>query len=222
MICIVEALVMAFYFKKIRLFEIEDAGDIAKQVPEEQSTFAKSSKTILIVLLGALAGLLGTSFWILQDVSNFTNFLKLNVLFGILLTAAVVDFRWKIIPNVLIVVGVTFRIIIYVVEYMVQRETFIPQIKTDLIGFALGFGVFLLASLLSQGALGFGDVKIFGVIGLLSGAICTYATMIFCLLVSTIVSIILLVTKKRNKKDSIPFGPCIFIGYWVALILSSY
>jgi len=41
-------------------------------------------------------------------------------------------------------------------------------------------------------------------------------------LVSAIVSVVLLILKKKGRKDSIPFGPCILVGYFIALVLSCY
>ena len=75
---------------------------------------------------------------------------------------------------------------------------------------------------ITKGALGFGDVKLFGIIGLISGGFCTYSTLLVSLLVSVVVSVIGLIRKKIGRKDAIPFGPCIAIGYLVVIFLASY
>ena len=93
---------------------------------------------------------------------------------------------------------------------------------SELIGFAVGFGLLAVVSLITKGAMGFGDVKLFGVIGLIGGAFCTYSTLLVSLIVSVIVSVIGMIRKKIGRKDAIPFGPCIAVGYLIVLFLASY
>lgn len=216
LICAVEIFLLWVYFSKTNIFEMRIADG------EDGS----AAKTNHIQLYGALAFIalmmIIATLLTMRNVANYLNYLKLILLLGIVSAAGVVDFKKTIIPNFLILTGLGFRVVIYIIEFFLFKETFVPQIKSDLLGFAFGFGFLLIVSLISRGALGFGDVKLFGVIGLLSGAICTYYTLIFCLLVSAVVSIILLILKKKSRKDSIPFGPCIAIGYFIALALSCY
>lgn len=148
-------------------------------------------------------------------------FAKLSVLYAILVSAALVDYKLKIIPNYLVLIGLGARAVIYLIEIFLSTD--IKEIViSDLIGFALGFGVFAFVSVITKQALGFGDAKLFAVIGLTLGSFGTYSVMFTSVLVSAVVSIILLIFKKRNRKDSIPFGPCIYIGYILTLLLGSY
>ncbi len=132
------------------------------------------------------------------------------------------DLKKTIIPNVLILIGLGIRGVIYVIEYFFYREVFFVQLKNDLFGFLIGFGILFFTSVITRGAIGFGDVKLFGIMGIFSGAICTYSTLLFSLFVSCVISIVLIIMKKKTRKDSIPFGPCIFVGYIIAMIVSSY
>lgn len=228
---IIETFLIAIYLKKIKLFEvnvIESEDTERKEASEDNESTIDGSHVrskkghFLISSLIIAVSMVGAAVLLIKDVSSYTNFLKLITLLGIIAAAAVVDLKQKIIPNMLIVLGLAIRSVIYVVEYFLYHEIFFEQLKTDLFGFFIGFGVFFIASVVTRGAVGFGDVKLFGVIGLLSGGICTYSTMIFSLLVSAVSSIILLIVRKKSRKDSIPFGPCIFVGYMISIILSSY
>lgn len=216
LICAIEIFLLWVYFRKMNIFNKESIED-------EEGSASKVNSTQLYVSLGLIAFLMISATIItLGNVANYLNYLKLNLLLAIVAAASVVDLKKTIIPNLLILAGLGVRVAIYVAEFFLYNEVFAPQIKSDLIGLAFGFGFLLIVSLISRGALGFGDVKLFGIIGIMSGTICTYYTLVFCLIVSALVSTVLLITKKKGRKDSIPFGPCILIGYFVAIALSCY
>lgn len=153
--------------------------------------------------------------------TDYIAFAKLCVLYAILVSASMIDFKLKIIPNYLVLIGLGARAVIYVLEIFISSNLK-DVILSDLIGFALGFGVFALVSVITKQALGFGDAKLFAVVGLTLGSFGTYSVMFTSVLVSALISIFLLIFKKRGRKDSIPFGPCIFIGYILTLLLGSY
>ncbi|MBQ2943211.1 MAG: prepilin peptidase [Ruminococcus sp.] len=154
--------------------------------------------------------------------TSVVSFIKLYGLFVIVFCAGVIDSKRKIIPNLLIVVGLIFRTLIYIYEVFFVRETLKSVFFNDMIGFAIGFLLLALVSFLSKGALGFGDAKLFGIIGITSGSFCTYSTLLASLIISVIVSIINIVRKKMGRKDSFPFGPCIAAGYVIVILLTSY
>lgn len=153
--------------------------------------------------------------------TEILSFAKLCILYAIVVSAALVDYKLKIIPNYLVLTGLGARAIIYVFEMFFSSD--LKQIIiSDLIGLALGFGIFAIVSIITKQALGFGDAKLFAVVGLTLGSFGTYSVMFTSVLVSAVISIALLIFKKRGRKDSIPFGPCIYIGYILTLLLGSY
>ncbi len=150
------------------------------------------------------------------------SFVKLYGLFILVLCASVIDFKRKIIPNFLIVLGLVFRVLIYIYEAVFLSSELKSVFINDLIGFAIGFVLLAVVSLVSKGAIGFGDAKLFGVIGLISGSFCTYSTLLISLIASACVSLIRIARKKMGRKDSMPFGPFIAVGYIAAIFLTSY
>ena len=153
--------------------------------------------------------------------TTIVSFIKLYVLFVIVASAAIIDYKRRIIPNALTIFGLVFRIGVYAYEIFSKADIKSILIN-DAIGLAVGFGLLAVVSLLTKGSVGFGDAKLFGVIGIIGGSFCTYSTLLVSLIVSTVVSLIGLARKKIGRKDSIPFGPCIAIGYVIALLLTSY
>lgn len=157
----------------------------------------------------------------LHENTTMLNFAKLYALYVIVVCAAVVDFKRRIIPNILIICGLIFRVVIYIAELIIV-ENITEVLINDLIGLAIGFGILALASFVTKGAIGFGDAKLFGVIGLLGGSFCTYSTLFMSLILSTVFSLTAIASKKMGRKDAFPFGPCIALGYIIVLLLTSY
>lgn len=182
------------------------------------SPFQGKSLVLLMTVCFVLA--LATQISLYKNTSP-VGFVKLYGLFLIVFSAAIVDAKRKIIPNLLILVGLVFRAGIYVYEIFTVEEIK-AVLWNDLIGLGIGFGFLALVSLLSRGALGFGDAKLFGVIGITAGAFCTYSTLLISLILAAVISVVCLLRKKMGRKDSIPFGPCIAAGYTIAVLLTSY
>ncbi len=186
---------------------------------EEEITPYKGGKLVLITIICfVVSAAIQIS---LYKNTSIINFIKLYGLFLIVFTAGVVDSKRKIIPNFLIIIGLIFRAVLYLYEIFFV-ENLRDILVNDLIGFAIGFVFLAVVSLISKGALGFGDAKLFGIIGITSGSFCTYSTLLLGLVISTVVSVVNMVRKKMDCKASFPFGPCIAIGYIVALLLTSY
>lgn len=180
--------------------------------------FRGKKLSLLIIVCFVISLALQISLYKNTSIINFT---KLYGLFVIIFCAAVIDAKRRIIPNLLIIIGMTFRLGIYVYE-LVAIDNIKPVLINDLVGFGIGFMFLAAVSLLTKGALGFGDAKLFGIIGITSGSFCTYSTLLVSLIISVVVSIINIGRKKMRRKDSFPFGPCIAAGYIITILLTSY
>lgn len=157
----------------------------------------------------------------IHAINYYFNYIKIYVVMLILICAALIDYKKKIIPNKIIVTGLLFRLIIYILELAFCREIIIDIAKNDFIGFAIGFGVLFFAGIISKGAVGFGDAKLFAVIGLVTGYYCTLSTLFFGLLASAIASIVLL-AKYHDKKRAFAFAPFILMGYLLVLAMGNF
>jgi prepilin signal peptidase PulO-like enzyme (type II secretory pathway) len=84
------------------------------------------------------------------------------------------------------------------------------------IGGALGFGAplavtWIFYKLRGQIGLGGGDIKLFGVLGLLLGPIGVMLTIFLSCMVGAVIGITLIVAKKLTKDRPMPFGPAILL-----------
>ena len=79
-------------------------------------------------------------------------------------------------------------------------------------------GFFLVIFLISKGRwMGFGDVKLAVLMGLLLGVNNVLAALFLAFFFGAIISIILIVLREKKLKSEIPFGPFLIIGTFMAM-----
>ncbi len=200
---------------------VVDTGKLNIYKPCEEEITPFQGKSLLLLTIVCFVCSLAIQISLYMNTS-VVNFIKLFGLFVVVLIAGVIDLKRKIIPNLLIIIGLIMRAGIYVYEILFLKDQLKNIVVNDLIGFAIGFMFLAVVSLISKGSLGFGDAKLFGIIGLMSGSFCTYSTLLLSLVISTVVSVISIARKKMGRKDSFPFGPCITVGYMIVVLLTSY
>lgn len=204
-------------------FGVVDLGDKLRVYKPcaDTSVVPYKKKNLMLLTIFCFAVTLAAQISLYHYTNALVSFIKLYGILLLVLCASVIDFKRRIIPNALILMGLVFRVGLYVYEFFTVEELK-PVLISDGIGFAIGFVFLALISGLTKGSLGFGDVKLFGIIGLTTGAFCTYSTLLIALVLSVIVSVVGIATKKMGRKDSFPFGPCIAAGYAMAVLLTSY
>ncbi|HHU72480.1 MAG TPA: hypothetical protein GXZ21_10700 [Clostridiales bacterium] len=90
-------------------------------------------------------------------------------------------------------------------------------IPDRLLGSLVGVGVILI-SLITKGKIGMGDGVILCITGISLGLWNNFEMFLIALSLSSIVSIILLATKRADRKKAIPFVPFIFIAFVIGRI----
>lgn len=131
------------------------------------------------------------------------------IAFSILLVIFIIDIRYMIIPNGLVVA----LFILAVIETIVMRAYL-----QNIIGF-FAVSVFLLVLLIiTRGGLGFGDVKLMAVAGLLIGWQKIILALMIGSIVGSLIGIGLLVFKITKRKEPIPFAPFLTVGIMLAML----
>ncbi len=97
---------------------------------------------------------------------------------------------------------------------------FIPQpsILSGIIGGAVGFIFFLIVYIINPRGMGMGDVKLAGLIGLVTGLPLIAVALLSGIILGGIVAIILLMLRRKGRKDVIPYGTFLAIGPILALL----
>jgi len=94
---------------------------------------------------------------------------------------------------------------------------FIPVLLAGLVPAAALFTI----ALISRGGMGLGDVKLAVVLGWaagLSSILAVFATFVIAFGIGGVYAIVVLITKKANRKAAIPFGPFLLAGFWIAFL----
>ena len=145
---------------------------------------------------------------------------KRMVLLAILWPIAYIDFKTYRIPNKFVIFGIICRVVIFALEFLLQN----PTIWTSLISEAIAAGALLLASVLCalivKNGIGFGDMKLFIVIGLFLGTESVWGVVFVAFIAMFLIASVLLITKKKTRKDAIPFGPALVLGAYLSICLS--
>ena len=146
--------------------------------------------------------------------------LKCLLLLSILWPIAYIDFKTFRIPNSYIILGLIYRGIILLFEFINGGK----DLKNILISEVIAAGALLLATVLCavciKNSIGVGDIKLFVVMGLMLGTEGIWNAVFLSLIVSFVIAGFLLITKKKGRKDFIPFGPAIAIGTYLSICLT--
>ncbi|MGP4071706.1 prepilin peptidase [Piscibacillus sp. B03] len=131
------------------------------------------------------------------------------VFVSLLVIITITDVHYQLIPN---------RILLFFLSILVPLRIIIP---TDpwydaFLGAIVGFVLLFLIALLSKGGMGGGDIKLFGVIGLVLGLEGTLMTLFFASLLGAIIGVILMMFGKVKRGVPFAFGPFIAAGAIIA------
>lgn len=148
------------------------------------------------------------------------NLIKFMILTPMLLAAFVIDYRLQIIPNRL---NLTIFEVGLITAFLFGLSNVAITINM-LLGMVAGGGIFLLITLIGgaiygKEAMGFGDVKLMGALGLFFGLSNIIMITLVSFLIGAILSVILLITKIKKMDEYIPFGPFIVIGTFTRIFV---
>ena len=146
--------------------------------------------------------------------------IKYGILIPMLLSAFVIDYRLQIIPNRLNLTMFEIGLILTFIYGMGNINIAINM----LLGMVAGAGIFLVITLLGgliagKEAMGFGDVKLMGALGLYFGLVNIVVIAVVAFLIGAVISVILLLTKVKKTNEYIPFGPFIVLAAFVVLFV---
>lgn len=90
---------------------------------------------------------------------------------------------------------------------------------SHLIGAGLGFGIFYIIAMFARGGFGFGDVKLFAVVGLFLGWPRLLVVIMLSTCLGTLFGLLMIIAgrAKEGRKTAIPFGPFIALGSVLAV-----
>jgi leader peptidase (prepilin peptidase)/N-methyltransferase len=134
-----------------------------------------------------------------------------SLYFATLLILVIINLGDNTALSVIIYPGIAIAIIM---------EIFIPGIGDlkGLLGGAIGFAILMIPTLVSRTGMGWGDVKMAGLIGLMTGYPRVFVGLLGGIILGGVTAVILIILRKKSRKDTIPFGPFLALGAFLALI----
>lgn len=179
---------------------------LSKQtLAEYKKVFKTNYKLIIINAIAYMA--------LLYKFGISLNLLRFAILTPMLISAFVVDYKIQIIPNrlnlTMFEVGLIFVFIFGMQNLNIAKDM--------LLGMFVGGGIFLLITLIGgaiagKEAMGLGDVKLMGALGLYFGAVEIAMIAVLSFLVGAIISVIIILARKKAEDGYIPFGPFIVLA----------
>lgn len=180
----------------------------------------KSPLLLYSISMGVVTVAASILFCTLYKDNGILMSIKRLSLLSILWPIAFIDYKTYRIPNSFIIYGLVCRVVILSLELVFDNQ----YVWETLLSGVIAATALLLAAGLCviciKNSIGFGDMKLFVVMGLMLELNGIWSAIFMSLIVSFFISIYLLVSKKKTRKDSIPFGPAIVIGTYLSVCLS--
>jgi leader peptidase (prepilin peptidase)/N-methyltransferase len=139
------------------------------------------------------------------------NLLIALILIPVSIVVSVIDLKIQIIPNVISLPGILAGLAASLVPLSPVH------FWNSLAGMLLGGGIFYLVAVVSKGGMGGGDIKLIAMFGAFLGWQRCLLTIFVGVLLGSVVGVVLMLLKRKGRKDPIPFGPFLCIGALVSL-----
>jgi leader peptidase (prepilin peptidase)/N-methyltransferase len=137
---------------------------------------------------------------------------------GATVALTLTDLDHKLIPNRILFPSSVVGAVLLGVGALIDGR--LPGFGRALLGAAAYFAILLVVALVAKGGFGFGDVKLAWFLGLFTAYLGWSELLVAVFLpfaVGGVVSILLLITRIKGRKDAIPFGPYMVIGAYLAM-----
>ncbi len=112
-------------------------------------------------------------------------------------------------------------VVALVLSAFLSQTITVPGIVQAAIGGGIGLVLFLLIVLISKGGMGWGDVKLAALIGLVTGFPLVFVALLLAVILGGLVAVILLLFKLKKRKEGIPFAPYLSLGVMITLLFGS-
>ncbi len=157
---------------------------------------------------------------------NDINLYKYIVLTPMLVSVLIIDYKEQIIPNRLTLTIFETGLLATVLQAAINVNAGVTIAMEMILGMLVGAGIFLVITLIGglivgKEAMGFGDIKLMGALGLLFGWVGIIEVALMSFIFGAIISILLLLFRKKNKSEYIAFGPFIVLASFVLMIFQS-
>jgi len=133
----------------------------------------------------------------------------------------VIDLEHGLILNKVVYPSLVVALLLSLLPQPWLTRWVVTGIANAAIGGAIGFALFLLIAIISRGGMGWGDVKLAALIGLATGFPLVLLAIIMAAILGGIVAVAMVIAKKRQRRQTIPFGPFLAVAAMITLLWGS-
>jgi leader peptidase (prepilin peptidase)/N-methyltransferase len=189
---------------------------------------ARIPRRVLLVelLSGIFFFLASLRFVLIPDSPEYAPF-AITAIYGcVFLVIMFIDWEHKLILNkVTYPAAVVVLIILGVDSFwselgLLNNLHFLPELSilSGIIGGAIGFAFFLIVLLINPRGMGMGDIKLAGLIGLVTGFPLVILALFIGIFIGGLVAVVLLLLRVKGRKDAIPYGTFLALGPLITLL----
>lgn len=143
------------------------------------------------------------------------DFVFYSLIASCLIAITVMDLKEQIIPDSVVLCIFGFSVVHKILLHFFSDIPF--PLWDSLLGLLLAGLLFVLIVIFSGGGMGEGDVTLIAALGFVVGLRMIFLVIFFSFILGALISIFLLGTGLKTRKDPIPFGPFIVLGYFIVL-----
>lgn len=152
--------------------------------------------------------------------------IRFMILIPMLIIAFMIDLKLQIIPNRLTLTIFEVGLVFTFLETLLNPNFGINVFTNNMLGMLVGGGIFLLITLIGgliagKEAMGFGDVKLMGALGLFFGWLNMILISVMAFLFAAVISIVILIARRKKFSEYIPFGPFIVVASMIPIYIST-
>ena len=194
------------------LLNLASSRLLQRRARQQDAGLVPASPAPLPRLTAIVAGVGFAGLWAMYGPS--LQMAIISAYFSIFLLIFVLDIAHRWVPNALILPTAGLVLIVSVV-------TGRPPLTSTLVGGAVGFAWFFLIAIAYRGALGAGDVKLAGLIGLMTGFPNVIMALTLGILVGGVAAALLLLSGKKARRSYIPYAPFLVTGALCTLLFGA-
>ncbi|AHB13971.1 type IV prepilin leader peptidase [Dehalococcoides mccartyi GY50] len=137
----------------------------------------------------------------------------------VFITLFVIDLEKGLILNVIIYPFMVLALLLS--PFYLTGDSLLANLSSSFFGGLTGLGLFLLIYIASRGGMGEGDIKMAGFIGLVCGFPNIFVAIFAGIVLGGLAAAALMLSGKRRKGQTIPFGPFLAVGAVTAMLFGS-
>ncbi|MBV1757626.1 MAG: A24 family peptidase [Dethiosulfatibacter sp.] len=143
------------------------------------------------------------------------DFIFYSLISSCLIVITSIDLKEQIIPDSLVLSIFGLSVLHKTFLHFLSSISF--PVLDSLLGLILAGLLFVLIVVFSGGGMGEGDVTLISALGFVVGLRMIFLVIFFSFILGALISIFLLGTGLKTRKDPIPFGPFIVLGYFIVI-----